>query len=171
MVAIAAALSILGAALAAGGVAAQEMMEEAPHPAHIHTGSCPDVGDVVAPLGDVSPEFLVDGTPSASDMMGQETGIHVQASVTNVPLGLGDILGAPHAIVVHKSAQEPQVYWLCGDIGGPQIGTADLPVGLGELNESHYSGVALLHDNGDGTTAVTLVIVPTAAAMMATPAG
>jgi hypothetical protein len=35
---------------------------------------------------------------------------------------------------------------------------SDLALGLGELNGSGYSGVAWLHDNGDGTTTVTVFL-------------
>ncbi|MEA2529329.1 MAG: hypothetical protein QOG89_973, partial [Thermomicrobiales bacterium] len=35
---------------------------------------------------------------------------------------------------------------------------ADLFVGVGELNDSAYVGIAWLHDNGDGTTTVSVFI-------------
>jgi plastocyanin len=40
----------------------------------------------------------------------------------------------------------------------------DLPVGLAPLNDSGYTGVALLHDNGDGTTTVSLFLTAPAEA-------
>ena len=36
---------------------------------------------------------------------------------------------------------------------------ADLVIGLGTLNDSGYSGVATLHDNGDGTTTVNVYLM------------
>jgi CHRD domain len=71
--------------------------EEA-QPAHIHEGSCPDVGDVLAPLKDV-----VDGT----------------STTDNVALSLEDLTSVDspgYAINVHKSAGELDEYVACGDI-------------------------------------------------------
>jgi hypothetical protein len=69
-----------------------------PQPAHIHEGSCPDVGDVVAPLKDV-----VDGTSTSE----------------NVAFSLDDLTSTESpgfAINVHKSAAAIDDYVACGDI-------------------------------------------------------
>ena len=50
------------------------------------------------------------------------------------------------------------------------MGAADLPIGLGALNDSGFSGVAMLHDNGDGTTQVNVVVIPPNG-MMTSPQG
>jgi hypothetical protein len=65
-----------------------------PHPAHIHSGSCPTPGAVVYPLTSV-----VNGR-----------------SETVVAASIADILRAPHAINVHKSPQEIPVYTSCGNV-------------------------------------------------------
>lgn len=67
-------------------------------PAHIHTGTCATIGGVVHPL--TSP---VNGT-----------------SITTIDVPLASILeGLPLAINVHKSAQEPGIFFACGDIMWP----------------------------------------------------
>ena len=115
----------------------------------------------MAGLSDVSFDMNVDGTASAgTDAVGQASAIPVEASVTTVPLALADIVAGQHAINVHASADDLGTYIACGDIGGITIGASDLPIGLGELNDSGASGVAWLHDNGDGTTTVSVFIVP-----------
>ncbi|MCR4325344.1 MAG: CHRD domain-containing protein [Patescibacteria group bacterium] len=64
-------------------------------PAHIHTGSCAEIGGVVYPL-----EFPVNGV-----------------SETTLAVSLDAILGQlPLALNVHKSAEEVSVYVACGDI-------------------------------------------------------
>jgi plastocyanin len=119
----------------------------------------------------VSFDMNVDGTASASmETVGQASAIPVEASVTTVPLALADIVAGEHAINVHASADDLGTYIACGDIGGTTIGEADLPIGLAELNDSGASGVAWLHDNGDGTTTVSVFIVPPADAMAASTA-
>ena len=85
-----------------------------PHPAHIHSGSCPDVGAVVYPLTAVS-----DGK-----------------SETTVAASIADILKQPMAINVHKSAAEASVYVSCGDLVAMTTGapTGTMPTsGNGEM--------------------------------------
>jgi plastocyanin len=94
----------------------------------------------------------------AGDAVGSDAGIPVDVSVTTVAAPLADIVASEHSIVVHESAENIGNYVLCGDIGGTMLGASDLPVGLRELNESGASGVAWLHDNGDGTTEVRLTV-------------
>ena len=66
-----------------------------PQPAHIHAGSCPDVGDVTYPL-----TSLVDGN-----------------SVTTIDATLADLkAAAPLGINVHKSAAQASIYVSCGDV-------------------------------------------------------
>jgi hypothetical protein len=65
-----------------------------PHPAHIHSGSCPTPGAVVFPL----------------------TSVANGRSETVVAASIADILRAPHAINVHKSPQEIPVYTSCGNV-------------------------------------------------------
>ena len=155
----------LGASLILAAGASAQM---SPHPAHIHAGSCPEPGDVVAALSDVSFDMNVDGSASAGAApVGQASAIPVEASVTTVPLALADIVAGQHAINVHVSADDLATYIACGDIGGTTVGASDLPIGLAELNDSGASGVAWLHDNGDGTTTVSVFLVPPAGAMAA----
>ncbi len=102
-----------------------------PHPAHIHAGSCPEVGDVVFPLTDITHTDMM-GTPMAgmesspmagmdsdsTPMAGGEMGEVVAMSTTDVEAPLEDILAAEHAINIHLSAEEIGVYIACGDIPG-----------------------------------------------------
>jgi hypothetical protein len=144
--------------------------DEASHPAHIHSGSCAELGDVVAPLSDVSAQALNNGTPMAADMVGSASAIPVHSSITTVELALTDIVGGEHAINVHESAENIGNYVACGDIGGMMMGESDLLFGIAELNGSGLSGVGSLHDNGDGTTTV-YVYLTMSSGSSATPVG
>jgi plastocyanin len=128
---------------AATPVRGQEREVDAPHPAHIHSGTCDNLGDIVAPLEDVT-------ELTAGESFGAATAVLVKESDTDVPLPLGDILSAPHAINIHESAEAIQNYIACGDIGGRVI-DGDLVIGLRELNGSGHHGVAVLEDDDDGT--------------------
>jgi hypothetical protein len=78
-------------------------------------------------------------------------------SVTTVQTTLSELTSTAYAVNVHESADNIGNYIACGNIGGAVMGS-DLAIGLGERNNSGHSGVAWLHDNGDGTTTVTIFL-------------
>ncbi len=127
------------------------------HPAHIHSGSCEELGEVVYPLSDVA--------LPAGEMMGAEGGHAVEISDTNLPdVSLQEILDGDHAVNVHLSSDEIGTYIACGAIGGivdaRENGEGqEISVGLTDLNESGYVGVAWLGDDGNGGTNVGITLV------------
>jgi len=151
-----------------GGVAAA-------HPAHIHTGTCETLGDVVFPLNDVT-NVPGDATPAATPSIvvaaTPEAGSAAQSSTT-VEVALDDIISGGHAINVHESADNIDVYIACGDVTG-EVTDGTLEVRLEELNGSGFAGLATLTVNEDGTTTVEIILTPGGigpATPMATPAG
>jgi hypothetical protein len=127
--------------------------EEA-HPAHIHSGTCDQLGDVVVPLTDV--------TTAAGEHVGAESAHGVKTSISVVDMPLQEIIDGGHAINVHESAEAIDVYIACGDIGGTLVtdedGRTHLLIGLGELNDSGHTGTAWLGDDGEQTeVAITLI--------------
>jgi len=140
---------------------------EAAHPAHIHAGTCEELGDVVFPLNDVAAlDASAEATPAASPAASPAAagaGDVVAESTTEVEASLDDILAADHAINVHESAKNIQNYIACGDLTGPAT-DGELRVELQELNDSGYTGEAHLVDNGDGTTTVTVTLMTTGGA-------
>lgn len=141
----------------------------AAHPAHIHQGTCAELGDVVFPLTDVdtidSTGTASDGTPGADaspTATGSATG--VETSFTLVDASLDDLFDSGHAINVHESEANIGTYIACGDIGGtitpnPASGEGrQIVIALRELNTSGYSGVAVLRE-ADGGTDVTVYLV------------
>jgi len=168
-------IAILFAALAlmmgvAGAAVAQDATPAAAmaHPGHIHSGTCDTLGDVVYPLNDTvaidmsaTPEAMMASTPVAGE------GEVVAQSTSTVDVALDDILAAEHAINVHESAENIGNYIACGDVAGTAT-DGMLMIELLELNASGYMGQAMLMDNGDGTTDVTIMLMDSG--MMATPA-
>jgi len=142
------------------------------HPAHIHSGTCETLGDVVFPLSDVTHSDMM-GTPmagmAATPMAGDDTDMEevVAMSTSTVEASLDDILAAEHAINVHESAEMIENYIACGDITGTADGDT-LEIDLEELNDSGYEGTATLMDNGDGTTTVDIMLMESGE-MMGTP--
>ena len=148
-------------ALLTPGLAAQDDEAEV-HPAHIHNGSCADLGDVVYPLTDIT---LIGG---AAERTGAASAIPVDGSTTVVDTPLQDLIDGDFAINVHKSADEINIYIACGDIGGAVTtdeGEQDpeLIIGLGELNDSGYTGIAWLGADGDQTRVAVYLVEPASA--------
>jgi plastocyanin len=140
------------------GLAAQDDEAEV-HPAHIHSGTCAELGDVVVPLNDVT---LIGGE---SERTGAASAIPVKNSVTVVDMPLQEIIDGGHAINVHLSADEIDTYIACGDIGGAVTTDEgeeenELIIGLGELNDSGHTGVAWLGADGDQTRVAVLLVEP-----------
>jgi hypothetical protein len=143
------------------------------HPAHIHAGTCDTLGDVVFPLNNLMAPGM-GGTPTAGMMMatpmaGGMMADVVAESTSTVEATLDEILGGEHAINVHESPENIGNYIACGELTGTATG-GQLQIQLEELNDSGYQGQAMLMDNGDGTTTVTVMLTMTDMGMMASPA-
>jgi hypothetical protein len=128
----------------------------ASHPAHIHSGTCADLGGVVLPLSN-----LTDLAPTG-EVVGADTAVMAVSSWTLVDAPMADILAGEHAINVHLSEDDIDTYIACGDIGGVLTSNEDdgdaLIVGLRELNGSGWAGIAWLGQMGDQTeVSVTLI--------------
>src|ERR671911_2846336 len=146
--------------LLAPGLAAQDD-EAAVHPAHIHSGTCAELGDVVVPLTDIA---HVAGDAETS---GATSAIPVKGSVTVVDMPLQEIIDGGHAINVHLSADEIDTYIACGDIGGAVTTDEgeeepEVIIGLGELNDSGHTGIAWLGAEGDQTRVAVHLVEPVA---------
>jgi hypothetical protein len=127
------------------------------HPAHIHSGTCDQLGDVVYPLADV--------TYPTGEQMGAAGGHEVKISeVNHVDAPLQELLDSEHAINVHLSAEEIGTYIACGNIAGVvherENGEGmEIVIGLGELNDSGHVGIAWLGDDGEGGTNVSVSLI------------
>lgn len=95
------------------------------------------------------------------DASGPESAF-VDRSKTTVDLALSDIIEGGHAVNVHESEANIGNYIACGDIGGVVV-EGTLVIGLAELNDSGYTGVAVLEENGDQTDVTVYVTTGDAA--------
>jgi plastocyanin len=150
-------------ALLTPGLAAQDDEAEV-HPAHIHSGSCAELGDVVAPLIDVA--HILGAPGNGTERTDAPSAIPVKSSVTVVDMPLQEIIDGGHAINVHLSADEIDTYIACGEIGGAVTTDEgeeepELIIGLGELNDSGHTGIAWLGADGDQTRVAVHLVEPT----------
>src|SRR5215210_8668889 len=154
VIAVAALTLIVPAGLAQTPVADTEAES---HPAHIHSGTCDQLGDVVYPLADV--------TYPTGEQMGATGGHEVKISeVNHVDVPLQGLLDGDYAINVHESADAIDVYIACGNIGGVvherENGEGmEVVIGLAELNDSGHVGIAWLGDDGEGGTNVSVSLI------------
>jgi hypothetical protein len=154
-VAAAAALAALTMLVPAGSSQTPEA-EATAHPVHIHAGTCAELGEVIVPLNDL---VVTEG-----EFTGPDSAVAVTTSQNIVDMPLQEIIDGGHAINVHLSNDEIGTYIACGDIGGVSVtddeGGQELMIGLGELNDSGYVGVAWLGASADGSqTEVSVIIV------------
>lgn len=127
----------------------------AAHPVHIHSGNCDELGEVVAPLTDLT-------TPEGDRVGQRNRAAQGDTSYTNVPLTMDAILAEDHAINAHLSADQIDVYIACGEIGGVMAPDGSLTIGLREESDSGYTGVAYLAPGADGaSTDVTVFLADT----------
>jgi hypothetical protein len=131
------------------------------HPAHIHSGTCAELGDVVFPLDDVM-------IPADAELEGSEAAHPVKSSQIHIDVPLQELIDGDYAINVHESAEAIDVYIACGDIGGYVVtdpaGNTEIFVGLRELNDSGHTGVVRLGvgDDENQTEVSVLLVEPDA---------
>jgi hypothetical protein len=107
------------------------------NPTHIHTGTCEDL--------DPNPKYpLNDVELNTTELVG------LSDTVVDVPLD--ELLSTPHLILIHKSAEELNTYYACGNIvagmtadaaedsGGGGVTTDEAGARTAGESESHAMG-------------------------------
>jgi hypothetical protein len=140
-------LSIGGAGLA---LAQEEEAPAASHPAHIHAGDCANLDpNPAAPLNNVEPRLEDSDAEDANQPEGVLTASPVLYSDSEeIELKWDDVLASSHSINVHESDENIDVYIACGEIGGIVVDDT-LVIALHSMNDSGYSGIAILEKDGD----------------------
>src|SRR5262249_36787430 len=141
-----------------------------PRPSHIHNGDCKELGEIIQPLNPL--------TAPTGEVVGNTDAIVAEAALTVVPQTLPELLATKHAIKVHLSKEQIQTYLACGDIGGVVDATGALIIGLKEVGNSGYTGIAYLAPSSGGTSISVIIahVLPggaepaASAATAATPA-
>ncbi|MGH2615032.1 MAG: hypothetical protein ACRDJC_07320 [Thermomicrobiales bacterium] len=139
---------------------------------HFHLGTCDELAPEPAiALADLEfPEWVASMAGEADEDIEivvpepEDFGnapIPVAVATTEVPVTLADIISGGHALNVHNP-DDPSIYVACGNIGGIPDERGDLFVGLDPWEDSGYSGIAWLHDNGSSTTVVVFLSHPSA---------
>ena len=140
------------------------------HPAHIHVGTCDSL--------DPNPKYMLTDVAQLPGTMEtapeRSAAIPVERSTTTVDAKLEDLRTGGYAINIHKSAADIGTYIACGNLTGDLDASGALVVGLRELNNSGYAGVAILTANGDKTNVNVYLaegLTGAGTAAQATPSG
>jgi len=121
-----------------------------PRPSHIHDGDCDELGQIIQPLTPL--------TVPVGQVSGNKDAVVAEAAFTVIPQSLDELLATDHALKVHLSKEQIQIYLACGDIGGTVDANGALIVGMKELDNSGYTGIAYLAPAGNGGTSVSVLI-------------
>jgi plastocyanin len=142
----------LGASLVAPAAAAQGV----PLSVELLAGTCAQPGPRVAAVADAA----ISGRGAiASQLMAVYEalgGVVAEGEIT-VGTALVDIASSEHAIGVRSPGGEAGAGPACGELGAFELHGGDVQVGLGRP-DGLGQGVAWLHDNGDGTTTVSVFL-------------
>jgi plastocyanin len=134
--------------------------------AHIHAGTCEELGIVVYSFPDIETFRLNEGEEAGVGAIELITG------TTQTPLS--GLFGEPFSVHIHESAQNKQTYIACSDIGSrpgdPWTETEGLTLRAVEQNGSGYSGFTTLRPTAEGGTQVSIAIAASSAATEAAAA-
>jgi hypothetical protein len=108
------------------------------NPTHIHTGTCDDL--------DPNPKYpLTNIELNTTELVGTSD------SVVDVPLD--ELLASPHLILIHKSPEDLNTYYACGNIVADTTGAnvaENSGVGVGTTDEAGASPASNSQDHGLG---------------------
>lgn len=142
------------------GVQTATAQEIFSHPAYVQAGACQQLGETISTLSPVASTYDVDGVSMmVPGPVGAPDSREVEYSSTTLPFALAQILQGHYVVDVKVSEDDQNHSVACGAIGGLMLGTSDLPFGLAPIDSSGHYGTGWLHDNGDGTTTLTVTLI------------
>ena len=136
-----------------GNGAAQVPPLAVPHLAHIHAGTCNELGIVVFSLANVR-AYALDRAPEQGP---------VQVTMGTAEVALTELFAEPFSIHVHQSDADKQRYIACAEVGTappppPWEPTDGLALEMQEQADSGESGIVSLRPDTGGATTVTLLL-------------
>jgi hypothetical protein len=131
--------------------------------AHIHAGTCDELGIVVYSLTGMR-TYRIEG----------EGGEDLELITGTAKASLGTLFSEPFSIHVHESVRNKQNYLACAEVGSqppaPWTPADGLVLQMKEQNKSGFVGFARLLPDANGGTDITILLAAPAATAAATPA-
>ncbi|MCC6315432.1 MAG: cupredoxin family copper-binding protein [Thermomicrobiales bacterium] len=126
--------------------------------AHIHAGTCDELGIVVYSLAGLRSYRLETADGAVYELISGTADV-----------ALTDLFGEPFSVHVHESVANKQVYLACADVGGqppvPWTEEQGLTLEAREQNDSGYSGFVTLRPSAGGGTDINIFIAANQAAV------
>lgn len=110
-------------------------------PSAVYAGGCPDGED--GDPGSIIAELTALAVPSG-ETMGQPAAVVAETSFSAVPLPLEQLLTERHVIGVGSPGEDAPGVVACGEIGGAFNEAGNLVIGLREVGDSGFTGIAFL---------------------------
>jgi hypothetical protein len=108
----------------------------------LYGGSCDEIAKVgYFPL---YPVVIAEGEP-----VGQSIAIEAETGYRTVDIPLDTIIDEPYVIVARKTLDSQSTIIACGEIGGVNDQDGELVIGLHEMNNSGFTGMARLSYNAE----------------------
>jgi hypothetical protein len=139
------------------------------YPVAIHQGSCDDL--TAEPSFEIANAVTVGvgGEGEVETVGGSEGAPIITDATATVDSSLNDIAEQGSAVAVHASEDEYDTIVACGNVAGiKEEGKVVIPINSGE--NSTVVGVAILEEDGDDKTNVTVYLFDTRDEQAATPA-
>ena len=164
---------VCGALSAATVSVAQDESQTASHPSHIHIGTCDELDpNPVMPLNNIEPITNADDgdDQQGTNVQGVLTASQVlyAESDDGDQLSWDDMLAQSHSINVHESDENIQNYIACGEIGGVVVDDR-LVITLHPMNDSGYTGIAILEKDDDNIDVEVYLAAPRVENVTPTP--
>ncbi|MBA2519367.1 MAG: cupredoxin domain-containing protein [Chloroflexia bacterium] len=126
---------------------------EVPRLAHIHAGTCEELGIVVY--------SFTGGQGYLTETEADDRG-PTELLVGTAAVPMDDLFNEPFSIHLHQDGENKQIYIACADIGGrpaaPWTEAEGLVLDLVEQQDSGLAGYAALRPSADGGTAISLFL-------------
>jgi hypothetical protein len=166
--------AVLASSIALGGAGLalaqdEQAQPDVSHPAHVHAGTCDELDpNPIQPLDNIEPKLNESDDENANEPQGVLLAQRVLYSETDVDMSLDDMLASPFSINAHESDENIQNYIACGEIGGVVVDDK-LAIALRPVNDSGYTGIAILEKDGDKTNIKVYLAEPVSPENVATP--
>jgi hypothetical protein len=136
------------------------------YPVAIHEGTCDNPS--AEPAYQLDDAISMGADQEEPKVLGSEVERTILDTSGDLDISLDDLGGSDYVVAAHASPDQFGTLAACGQIAGI-VEDGKLVVALTAVGESGLSGVAILEENGDKTTA-TVYLIPPSNDEQATPA-
>jgi len=129
------------------------------YPVAIHEGMC--TSPKAQPQYTLSDTMVVGSDVDSPETVGTQVGAPVLISDSTVDAKLDDLVGTPHVIALHASADQFDTLIACGQIGGIKTDANQIIINLTPIQGSGITGIAFVTEKDNQVQVTVYVQSPT----------